>query len=209
MKKSKKQVKIDNSLKSKESRKNKTMYLIVGLGNPEEEYNNTRHNMGFHTINKLAKQYEIEITKRKFKGLYGSGIIEGEKVILLKPQTFMNLSGESIKEIIQFYKIEIEQLIVIYDDIDIEPGVIKVRKTGGPGTHNGMKSVVHELNTQNFKRIRVGIGMPKEKENLIEYVIGAIPDEDKEKLDKGTDLAKEAVIEIIKSGIDMAMNQFN
>lgn len=185
------------------------MYLIVGLGNPEEEYNNTRHNMGFHTINKLAKQYEIEITKRKFKGLYGSGIIEGEKVILLKPQTFMNLSGESIKEIIQFYKIEIEQLIVIYDDIDIEPGVIKVRKTGGPGTHNGMKSVVHELNTQNFKRIRVGIGMPKEKENLIEYVIGAIPDEDKEKLDKGTDLAKEAVIEIIKSGIDMAMNQFN
>ena len=185
------------------------MYLIVGLGNPEEEYNNTRHNMGFHTINKLAKQYDIEITKRKFKGLYGSGIIEGEKVILLKPQTFMNLSGESIKEIIQFYKIEIEQLIVIYDDIDIEPGVIKVRKTGGPGTHNGMKSVVHELNTQNFKRIRVGIGMPKEKENLIEYVIGAIPDEDKEKLDKGTDLAKEAVIEIIKSGIDMAMNQFN
>lgn len=185
------------------------MYLIVGLGNPEKDYSNTRHNMGFNTINKIAKQYQIEVTKSKFKGLYGMGMIEEEKVILLKPQTFMNLSGESIKEILQFYKIEKNQLIVIYDDIDIEPGFIKVRKTGGPGTHNGMKSVVHELNTQNFKRIRVGIGMPKDKENLIEYVIGAISEEDKEKLDKGTDLAKEAVIEIIKSGIDIAMNKFN
>ena len=165
--------------------------------------------MGFNTINKLAKQYEIEVIKSKFKGLYGTGMIEGEKVILLKPQTFMNLSGESIKEVIQFYKMEIEQLIVIYDDIDIEPGTIKIRKAGGPGTHNGMKSVVHELNTQNFKRVRVGIGMPEDKEDLIEYVIGAIPEEDKENLEKGTDLAKEAVIEIIKKGIDVAMNQFN
>ena len=185
------------------------MYIIVGLGNPEKDYGNTRHNMGFDTINKIAKQYEIEVTKSKFRGFYGTGTIEGEKVILLKPQTFMNLSGESIKEILQFYKIEREQLIVIYDDIDIEPGIIKIRKAGGPGTHNGMKSVVKELNTQNFKRVRVGIGMPKEKENLIEYVIGEIPEEDKEKLEKGTDLAKEAVIEIIKSGIDIAMNKFN
>ncbi len=185
------------------------MYLIVGLGNPEADYSSTRHNMGFNTINKIAKQYGIEITKNKFKGLYGIGEIEGEKVILLKPQTYMNLSGESIKEIIQFYKIGIEQLIVIYDDIDIAPGIIKIRKAGGPGTHNGMKSVVNELGTQNFKRVRVGIGMPENKQNLIEYVIGAIAEEDKEKLEKGTDLAKEAVIEIIKNGIDKAMNQFN
>ena len=185
------------------------MYLIVGLGNPEKDYGGTRHNMGFNTINKLAKQYEIEVTKNKFKSLYGMGMIEGEKVILLKPQTFMNLSGESIKEIIQFYKIEIDQLIVIYDDIDIEPGMIKIRKAGGPGTHNGMKSVVKELDTQNFKRIRVGIGMPENKENLIEYVIGAISDEDKEKLDRATDLAKESIIEIIKNGMDIAMNKFN
>lgn len=185
------------------------MYLIVGLGNPEKDYKDTRHNIGFNTINKLSKEYKIEVTKNKFKGLYGSGSIEGEKVILLKPQTFMNLSGESIKEIIQFYKIEMEQLIIIYDDIDIEPGAIKVRKTGGAGTHNGMKSVIHELDTQNFKRIRVGIGMPEKKEDLIQYVIGAIPEEDKEKLNKGTDLAKEAVIEIIKNGIDIAMNKFN
>ena len=114
-----------------------------------------------------------------------------------------------MKEIVQFYKIEVEQIIIIYDDMDIDPGEIRIRKTGGPGTHNGMKSVVHELNTQNLKRVRVGIGMPAEKENLIEYVIGAIAEEDKEKLEKGTDLAKEAVIEIIKSGIDKAMNQFN
>ena len=185
------------------------MYLIVGLGNPEQDYNNTRHNMGFKTINKLAKQYEIEVTKNKFKGLYGNGIIEDEKVILLKPQTFMNLSGESIKEIVQFYKIELEKIIVIYDDIDIEPGTIKLRKAGGPGTHNGMKSVVQELGTQNFKRVRVGIGKPKIGQNLIEYVIGAISEEDKEKLDKATDLAKDAIIEIIKNGIDTAMNKFN
>ena len=106
------------------------MYLIVGLGNPEQDYSNTRHNMGFNTINKLAKQYEIEVTRNHFKGLYGSGIIEGEKVILLKPQTFMNSSGESIKEIMQFYKMKEEELIVIYDDIDIEPGIIKIRKSG-------------------------------------------------------------------------------
>lgn len=185
------------------------MYLIVGLGNPEKDYSNTRHNMGFNVINKLSKQYKIEVTRNNFKGLYGSGIIEGEKVILLKPQTFMNLSGESVKEIMQFYKIEENDLIVIYDDMDIEKGTIKVRKAGGPGTHNGMKSVVYELNTQNFKRVRIGIGMPEDKENLVEYVIGAISDEDKEKLEKGTDLAKEAVVTIIKNGIDMAMNKFN
>ncbi len=185
------------------------MYIIVGLGNPEEDYGRTRHNMGFNVINKIAKQYEIEVTKKKFQGLYGTGNIEGEKVILLKPQTFMNLSGISIQEILKFYKLGVEQLIVIYDDIDVEPGIIRLRKAGGAGTHNGMKSVVHELNTQNFKRVRVGIGMPEKKEDLIEYVIGAISDEDKEKLEKGIELAKEAVIEIVKNGIDIAMNKFN
>ena len=118
------------------------MFLIVGLGNPEEEYSNTRHNMGFDTINKLANEYNIKINKNKFKGLCGSGIIENEKVILLKPQTYMNLSGESIKEAMAFYKIKSENIIVIYDDIDIEPGIIKIRKKGGPGGHIGMKSVI-------------------------------------------------------------------
>ena len=185
------------------------MYLIVGLGNPEEDYSNTRHNMGFNTINKLAKQYNIEINKSKFKGLYGVGTIEEEKVILLKPQTYMNSSGESIREIIDFYKIEAKDIIIIYDDIDIEPGIIKIRKKGGAGTHNGMKSVVEHLKTQEFARIRVGIGSPKYKDDLINYVIGAIPEEDIEKLDKGTTLAKDAIIEIIKSGVDIAMNKYN
>ncbi|MCI8411354.1 MAG: aminoacyl-tRNA hydrolase [Clostridia bacterium] len=185
------------------------MYLIVGLGNPEEEYGNTRHNMGFNTINKISKEYNIDLNKKKFKGLYGSGIIENEKVILLKPQTYMNLSGESVKEAIDFYKIDLDKLIVIYDDIDIEPGIVKTRKMGGSGTHNGMKSVVTKLNSQNFKRVRVGIGMPEHKNDLINYVIGAIPEEEKEKLDKATTIAKNAVIEIIKNGIDVAMNKFN
>lgn len=109
------------------------MYLIAGLGNLEDKYAKTRHNMGFDVINKIAKQYEIEVTRNKFEGLYGSGIIEGEKVILLKPQTFMNLSGKSIKPFIDFYKLDVKQdLIVVYDDIDIVPGEIKIRKKGGP-----------------------------------------------------------------------------
>ena len=185
------------------------MYLIVGLGNPEEEYSNTRHNMGFNTINKLAKQYNIEINKSKFKSLYGNGIIEKEKVILLKPQTYMNLSGTDIKEVMDFYKINKEELIIIYDDIDIEPGIIKIRKKGGPGTHNGMKSVVNEIKTQDFTRVRVGIGMPSNKSDLINYVIGKISKDDIEKLEDGTTKAKDALIEIIKNGVDTAMNKFN
>ena len=185
------------------------MYLIVGLGNPEEDYSNTRHNMGFNTINKLAKQYEIEINKKKFKGLYGTGIIENEKVILLKPQTYMNLSGESIKEAIDFYKIDNKKIIIIYDDIDLKKGTVKIRKIGGPGTHNGMKSVIQNIKTKEFARIRVGIGMPDNKNDLINYVIGAIPEEEKEILDIATTKAKEAIIEIIKSGTDNAMNKIN
>ena len=185
------------------------MFLIVGLGNPEEEYSNTRHNMGFDTINKLANEYNIKINKNKFKGLCGSGIIENEKVILLKPQTYMNLSGESIKEAMAFYKIKSENIIVIYDDIDIEPGIIKIRKKGGPGGHNGMKSVISEIDTQNFPRIRIGIGKSENKGQLIEYVIGKMPQTDKDILEKATILGKEAILEIIKNGVDIAMNKFN
>ena len=185
------------------------MYLIVGLGNPEEEYSNTRHNMGFDALNKVAKEYNILINKKKFKGLYGIGAIEEEKVILLKPQTYMNLSGESIKEAIDFYKIEDDKIIIIYDDIDIEAGIIKIRKTGGPGTHNGMKSVMQNIKSRKFTRIRVGIGKPEHKGDLINYVIGHINEEDKKILDKATTKAKEAVKELLKNGVDSAMNKFN
>ena len=185
------------------------MFLIVGLGNPEEEYSNTRHNMGFDTINKLANEYNIKINKNKFKGLCGSGIIENEKVILLKPQTYMNLSGESIKEAMAFYKIKSENIIVIYDDIDIEPGIIKIRKKGGPGGHNGMKSIIKMLGTEELSRIRVGIGRPEHNGDEINYVIGAIPEEEIPKLNEGVENAKEAVIEVLKNGIDSAMNKLN
>ena len=183
------------------------MYLIVGLGNHEEDYRNTRHNMGFDTINKISEEYNIGVNKKKFKGLCGTGVIEGEKVILLKPQTFMNLSGESVKEVVDFYKIENNDIIIIYDDIDIDLGTIKIRKKGNPGSHNGMKSVVKYLGTE-FPRIRIGIGKPEDGD-FIKYVIGPIPEEEKEILDRSTTLAKDATIEIIKQGVDNAMNKFN
>ena len=185
------------------------MYLIIGLGNPEEEYSKTRHNMGFNTINLISKQCKIEINKNKFQGLYETTIIEGQKVILIKPQTYMNLSGNCVQEFVNFYKIEKENIIVIYDDMDIEPGQIKVRKQGGPGGHNGMKSIIQMLGTQEFLRIRVGIGRPKRDGDEINYVIGAIPQEEIPKLNDGVEKAKDAVIEILKNGIDSAMNKFN
>lgn len=186
------------------------MYIIVGLGNPENEYANTRHNMGFDTINKLASEYSIEINKNKFKGIYGTGIIENEKVILLKPQTYMNLSGESVIEAMNFYKEDLEHLIIIYDDMDVEQGKIKIRKKGGAGSHNGMKSIIQNINSEDFARIRVGIGKPNDKIDRINYVIGKIQSEEiREILNKGTEQAKQAIVEIIKNGVDSAMNKFN
>lgn len=185
------------------------MYLIVGLGNPEEDYSNTRHNMGFDTINEISKRYNINITKRKFKGLYEICNIEGKKVILLKPQTFMNLSGESIKEIVEYYNISIENIIVIYDDMDIEKGSIKIRKKGGPGSHNGMKSIVENLGSKDFTRIRIGIGKPENEFDKINYVIGHVGKEEMEILKEGVKKAADAVIEILKSDVDTAMNKFN
>jgi len=191
------------------SKLGETMYLIIGLGNPEEEYSKTRHNMGFNTINKIAKQQKIEINKTKFQGLYETATIEGEKVILVKPQTYMNLSGNCVQEFVNFYKIEKQNIIVIYDDMDIEPGQIKIRKQGGPGGHNGMKSIIQMLDTEEFARIRIGIGRPKHNGDDINYVIGKIPEDEIPKLDDGVERAKDAVIEILKNGIDSAMNKFN
>ena len=186
------------------------MFLIVGLGNPEEEYSNTRHNMGFDTINQISKEYKIEVNKKGFKGIYGTGIIDNKKVVLLKPQTYMNLSGESVIEILNFYKIDLNKIIVIYDDIDVEPGKIKIRKKGGPGSHNGMKSVINSLKSEEFTRIRVGIGTPKYKNDMINYVIGkTMTQEERNVLDTGIKKAANAVAEIIEKGVDIAMNKFN
>ncbi len=185
------------------------MYLIIGLGNPEEEYANTRHNMGFDAINILAKQYDIDVNKKKFKALYGTGVIEGEKVILLKPQTYMNLSGDALIEAMDYYRLEPQNIIVIYDDMDIEKGLIKIRKKGGPGSHNGMKSIIDNLQTSDFVRIRVGIGRPEYNQDKINYVIGKLPKEEMDVLKKGIQKAAQVIPAIIKQGIDNAMNQFN
>ena len=185
------------------------MYLIVGLGNPEEEYSRTRHNMGFDVINKLAEKHNIKIEKNKFESLYGNGIIEGEKVILVKPQTYMNNSGEAVKPFSDFYKIEPQNIIIIYDDIDILTGITKIRLKGGPGTHNGMKSVVHELGTTEFPRIRVGTGNGEKIQDLISYVIGKVSKEEYEKLEEGVNKGVVAVEEILKIGIEKAMSKLN
>lgn len=185
------------------------MYLIVGLGNPEKDYANTRHNMGFNVINEIAKNCDIKLSQFKFKGEYGKGIIEGEKVILLKPQTYMNLSGESIIQFKNFYKIENEKIIIIYDDIDTPLGKIRIRKKGGPGTHNGMKSVIQHLSTDEFTRVRIGIGAQKVNEDIIEYVLGNIPEDERKILEQSVKKGAQATIEAIKNGVDIAMNKFN
>lgn len=185
------------------------MYLIVGLGNPEKDYARTRHNMGFDVINELAKEYEIEVSRTKFDGLYGSGIIENEKVILLKPQTFMNNSGESIVQFKEFYKLEDSQILVISDDIELEPGNIRIKRKGSAGSHNGLKSVVHCLKNEDFPRVRVGVGKPAPDTDLVEHVIGHVEEDEYEKLQEGVKIAKDAVITILKQNIDVAMNKYN
>lgn len=185
------------------------MYLIVGLGNPEEEYARTRHNMGFDVINKLAQKLNIQVNKSKFNSVYGTGLINGEKVILIKPQTFMNLSGTAVREFKNFYKVDSKNIIVIYDDLDIEPGSIKIRKKVGHGTHNGMKSVVSEIQTEEFPRIRIGIGNPEYKNDLLNFILTKIPEEDYKILEKSIKNAADSIEEIILNGIDTAMNKYN
>ena len=185
------------------------MYIIVGLGNPEPEYSNTRHNMGFDVINKLANKNNISLNRTKFDAIYGTGIVEKEKVILIKPQTFMNKSGESVVQFVNFYKEPLSKLIVIYDDMDTNIGKIRVRAKGGAGSHNGMKSMVEQLQSEDFPKIRVGIGKPENEFDRIDYVIGRIPDDEYIELQKGEELAVEAIQYWIKNGIDNTMNKFN
>ena len=185
------------------------MYLVVGLGNPEPEYSFTRHNMGFDVINKLSERYNIKVEKKGLDSLYGTGIIENEKVILCKPQTYMNLSGEAIIKYIKYYKIDLSKVIIVYDDIDLSPGVVKIRKKGGAGTHNGMKSVIEKLGTTEFPHVRIGTGSPIEKNNLIDYVIGKLTKEEYQPLIEAIDTGADAVTQIIKYGIDNSMNIIN
>lgn len=185
------------------------MYLIVGLGNPEPEYSRTRHNMGFDVINELSKKYDIELNGTNFKSIYGIGNMKNHRVMLCKPQTYMNLSGDAIIQIMRFYKIPVENIIVIYDDIDTNIGKIRIKKKGSAGGHNGMKSIINRLNTEEFERIRIGIGKPSDDEDLIEYVIRKVNCIEYKKLQSGIELGAEAVYEILENGTNEAMNKFN
>ena len=181
----------------------------MGFGNPEPEYSKTRHNVGFDAVNYISEKYNIEIKKKEFDSLMGSGIINGEKVILMKPQTYMNESGKAVIQAMNFYKLPIENLIVIYDDIDIDEGIVKIRKKGGPGTHNGMRSLMEYLKNVNFPRVRIGTGKPVFKELLIQHVIEKLNDEKYKIYVPAIEKAGNAAVDIIEKGVDLAMNLNN
>ena len=186
------------------------MYIIVGLGNPKTEYKNTRHNMGFDVIDVLADKEGINMDIKKHKAICGKGMISGKKVILAQPQTFMNLSGLSVAELVNYYKADPEkELIVIYDDIDLNPGQIRIRKQGSAGGHNGMKSVIGGIGTQDFSRIRVGVGAKPKEYDLADYVLGHFTNEEREVIDKAIIDATEAIKIILTDGPDKAMNKYN
>ena len=186
------------------------MFVIAGLGNPTQKYEHTRHNIGFDVIAYLADQYNISVNTRKFKGLCGSGFVEGQKVTLLKPQTFMNLSGQSIREAVDFYKLNpAEELIVIYDDIALDPGYLRVRRKGSAGGHNGIKDIISHLGSQEILRIRVGVGEKPESFDLADYVLGRFPAEERKKVDEAVRCAADAVGLMVQSRTDEAMNLYN
>lgn len=185
------------------------MYFIVGLGNPGLQYENTRHNVGFMTIDYLANKYDIDVRKLKFKSLYGQGEISGHKVMLIKPQTYMNNSGEAIRELRNFYKFDIDKLIVVYDDIDIDFGTIRIRKKGSAGSHNGMKSIIYQIQDDQFPRIKVSIGKKPEKWDLANFVLSGFSQEEVGVLEDEIRLAAEGIEIILKEDIDKAMNRCN
>ena len=183
------------------------MYLVVGLGNIGEQYKNTRHNIGFDAVDIIAEKYNIKINRQKFKGRYGEGRIGTEKVILLKPNTYMNLSGESVIEVVNFYKIDKENIIVIYDDMSIDIGKLRIRGKGSAGGHNGIKSIIQHLNSDIFPRIKVGIGQPDEE--VVNYVLGKFSKEQREIIDKALEISAKACISIVDDGLTEAMNKYN
>ena len=187
----------------------RVMYIIAGLGNPTREYEKTRHNVGFEVIDRLAEEYHISVDTKKHRALIGKGMIGAEKVILVKPQTFMNLSGESIREVLEYYKAEPEDLIVIYDDISLAPGQIRVRGKGSAGGHNGVKNIILQLATQEFPRIRVGVGEKPARMDLADYVLGHFSKEEQEQMEEGYEHAVCAVKEIVTGNIEAAMNEYN
>jgi len=184
------------------------MYVIAGLGNPGKEYAGTRHNVGYDTIECLAQKHNVNLNKLKFNSVYGETNINGEKVMLVKPVTYMNRSGISISEIINFYKVPIENLIVVYDDIDIPVGALRIRPNGSSGTHNGMKSIINQLQKDNFSRVRIGIGRNPNMD-LADYVLQKFNKYERVTIDEIIKIASEAVEEIVLNSVDSSMQKFN
>lgn len=186
------------------------MFVIVGLGNPDKKYERTRHNIGFDAIDALSRKYNIPVKEKKHKALVGTGAIEGCRVMLVKPLTYMNLSGESVGEIMNFYKLDPEEeLLVIFDDISLAPGNIRIRKKGSAGGHNGIKSIIAHTGTMNFKRIKIGVGEKPKDWDLADYVLGRFDASDRKKVDDAIADAMEAAKRIACDDIDGAMNDFN
>lgn len=186
------------------------MFLIVGLGNPGKQYEHTRHNIGFDVMDAIADKYNISISEKKHKALYGKGVIAGQKVILAKPQTFMNLSGESVVELLNYYKLDPEdELLVIYDDISLVPGGIRIRKKGSAGGHNGIKNIIAMTGTQNFMRVKVGVGEKPKGFDLVDHVLGHFNAEDRKRVEGAIVDAVMAAEMILQGEVDQAMNDFN
>lgn len=186
------------------------VYVIAGLGNPKKEYENTRHNIGFAVIDMLADRHGIRMNEAKHKGLIGKGFINGEKVILVKPLTFMNLSGECIREVVDYYKVDAkENLIVLHDDISLEPGVVRIRKKGSAGGHNGLKNIILHLGHDQFQRVKIGVGEKPEGYDLADYVLGHFSKQEKELMSQVAEQVCDAVEVMMKEGPDAAMNRFN
>lgn len=185
------------------------LYIIAGLGNPGNRYDNTRHNVGFETVDFISQKYSIPLNKLKFKSLYGDGNIGGKRVLLVKPQTFMNLSGEALRDIMDWYKLPIGRLVVIYDDIDLEMGKIRVRGKGSSGTHNGMKSIIYQLQNDGFPRVRIGIGRPPQGWDLADYVLSKFGPDSRKIMDESIEKACGAVVKFITEDLNSAMNIYN
>ncbi|MBE5924305.1 MAG: aminoacyl-tRNA hydrolase [Lachnospiraceae bacterium] len=185
------------------------MKLIVGLGNPEARYDGTRHNVGFDVIDLMADKFKIGLDTVKHKGIYGKGKIEGQTVILLKPMTYMNLSGESVSQVAAYYKIAPEDIIVVYDDINLDVGRLRVRGKGSAGGHNGIKNIIAHLHTEDFPRVRVGIGKKHPKMDLADYVLSHFSDEEVKSMQEGYERASEAVALMVNDELERAMNDYN
>lgn len=186
------------------------MYIIVGLGNPGKQYEGSRHNIGFDVVDALADKYQISILERKHKALIGKGVVAGQKVILVKPLTFMNLSGESVREVLNYYKAdEEEELIVVYDDISLAPGGLRIRGKGSAGGHNGIKSIIQHLGHDTFLRIKVGVGEKPKGWDLADHVLGRFTTEERKQVDETVEVAVKAIEIMVTEGMEAAMNQCN